>query len=266
MRWLVLPTLALLFVACGGADYWSFTSVQNTNNPYSSFVVVWLSDSPVDGAEQLEVTIERVELLRGTETEELDRTLQTHDLLTLRNGVRASIGEADVPAGGYTGVRLTLRTVGAEAPRMRIGGTWHPLALASGVTRVVDVPFSFSAPDAGRREIQIDFNARLSVRDIGGGYELTPVLDAVNPVTAGEISGRVLGAGGTPVGGMVVIARRQGVELRSTVTLPDGSYRLTPLAPGTYDVEIVNPGGTPVGTPGVLVSSGSAADVILNLP
>lgn len=264
MRWIPLLSCALLLVACGGADYWSFTSVQNTDDPRSSLVVVWLSDSPVDGADRLEITIERVDLLRGHETEAIDIGPQRHDVLALRNGARASIGEAAVPAVDYTGVRLTLAGGGAQAPRMRVGGAWHALAL--GPVRVVDVPFPFSAAAGGRREIQIDFNARLSVRGTEGAYALDPVVDAVDPITAGEVAGRVVDPGGVPVGGAIVVARRRGVELRSTVTLPDGSYRLTPLAPGSYDIEILNPGGGPVSTPGVLVSSGTATDVLFNLP
>ncbi len=261
-----LLLLAALFTAGCGADFYAFESVQNTNNPHTSFVIVWLSDSPIDGADAFEVTIDRVDLVRSGGDVELEDAHQTYDLFALRNGSRAMIAEAAVPTGGYDAVRLTLRATGPLGPRTRTGGVWESLVFAPGTLHVVDVPFALNAQQGGRSEIQIDFNARLSVLDVGGALQLDPVLDAVNPRLAGEITGTVLDPAGQPIAGAIVVVKVGGVEYRSTTTMIDGSYVLTPLPPGAYDVEIVNPGGPFVGAPGILVTTGDTTNVPFVVP
>lgn len=59
----------------------------------------------------------------------------------------------------------------------------------------------------------------------------------------GSITGTVLDAGGAAVGGAVVTIRQAETELTRTVTTSDqGSYAVTQLAPGTYNITVVKPG------------------------
>lgn len=264
MRRVVLLVAVLLLAGCG-VDFWAFESVQNTDRPRSTLLLVWLADSPVDGADALEVTLEGVALVRDDGIEPIASAPQTLDLLGLRNGARAKVAEAEVPAGAYRAVRVTLREGGALGPRMRTGGVWEPLPFTGPGRNVIEVPFALTH-DADRAEIHIDFNARLSVHETPDGPRLDPRLDAVDASSAGEIAGVVRDAAGAPVADALVVVRRGGLEVRSTTSMPDGSYRLPWLAPGTYDVEILGPGGPLAASPGVLVAAGAAETVAFTLP
>ncbi len=74
-------------------------------------LVVYLSDSPVDEADAVFVTVERVEVLHdeeGAQFEVLADDPQQFDLLTLQNDVQAVLGEGGFPPGDYAGIRLIL--------------------------------------------------------------------------------------------------------------------------------------------------------------
>ncbi len=264
MRWL-LPLLTVLLLTGCGPDFWAFESIQNTNHPRSTLVLVWFADSPVDGAEALEVTIDEVGLVRDDNSVEvISATPQTFDLLSLRNGLRAKIAEAEVPGGAYRAVRVTLRESGPQGPRIRTGGTWDALPFASAGANPIEVPYPFGT--AERVEIHIDFNARLSVVDSPNGPVMNPNLGAVDSETSGEIAGMVRDAAGMPVAGAIVVVRQGLQEMRSTTTLLDGTYRLPWLATGTYSVEVSGPAGPLVSVPDVPVTTGGAENVVLTLP
>lgn len=247
-RVLLVPLLtallgALPLAACGGADFVYFESITSGPNPGSTLIVVWMSDSPADDAEALEVSVARVELVRGAEVTALMTSRQTHDLLSLQHGVRAKLAETEVAPADYDRIRVTLVATGAFAPRVRRAGVWEPLPFIDPGAHVIDVPYANQADADQTIEVQIDFNARTSLIEGPGGLALDPRLDALDPGTAGTIQGVVETDLGVVVPGAIVVAWRGGVEVRSARTRADGTYALTPLAPGLYDIEVVGAPG-----------------------
>ena len=74
---------------------------------------------------------------------------------------------------------------------------------------------------------------------------------------AGSVSGKVTKAGTVPVKGICVIAQKAGTFMGSTTnasTNTTGTYTLTGVAPGTYDIEFTSQGFCPNGVPGNYVT------------
>ena len=69
-----------------------------------------------------------------------------------------------------------------------------------------------------------------------------------------------------PVRDAVVVARRQGVEIRSTRTRPDGTFTLTPLEPGIYDLSVESAPVPIAPRPAVAVNTGDITTIALREP
>ena len=260
-----IPVFTLLALAaavltagagCGGPDFSYFESITSGPNPGATLILVWLSDSPADEAERVEVTITRVELVGPDGVQVLSTEARTVDLLTLQNGNRLKLVETEIPEGTYERLRLTLATTTPHAPTIDVGGATRPLQFRSPQGNVVEVPYTFHAPSGLRTEIQMDFNVRLSVAQDGTDWTLLPQIDAVNPEAVGSVSGRVLDPLGIPVAGAVLVAEQNGMEIRSTRTAADGTYRIALLLPGAYDISLLGPLGPTQQEQDVLVGVG----------
>jgi len=239
---LALPLLLLAILvsgsSCGSPDFWYFQSITSGPNPGSTLILVWLSDSPVDSADAVKVTVERVELIGTDGPVLISDQRQSIDLLTLQNGKRVKLAEGEVPEGTYERVRLTLASTGSFTPTIDVGGAVRPLDFVNASGHVVDVPYVLLAASEATAEIQLDFNVRLSVDEVGGDWTLAPHVDAVNPAAVGRIAGRVVDGLGLPVSGVTLVASQGGLEIRSTRTAPDGTYEIGLLPPGSYDVAL----------------------------
>lgn len=172
-----------------------------------------LTDKPVDGVEQLNVTISSVEIhlvasddakdseakddgaadgdkgkndeAEETGAEEDDNAwrvvtdeVQTFDLLTLRNGVTTLLGESEFPEGKITQIRLILEK--AEAV---VNGQTVPVECPSscGKTGIKIVTRGALEVVAGKAaELTLDFDASESLKDNGkGGYKMDHVIKVV---------------------------------------------------------------------------------------
>src|SRR5262245_30499727 len=95
--------LVPLLAACGGGSG-SFGSTGTLS--------VKMHDTAVESAQAVFVTIDRVDVFRMVNGQEVQETLvddsQQWDLLELQNGVEAVLGEAQLPAGDYTSIRLVV--------------------------------------------------------------------------------------------------------------------------------------------------------------
>jgi hypothetical protein len=202
--------LLALLAACTEPDYWAFSS----GSEGTTGIVVWVSDSPVDDADELFVTIDSVEL-RGPRGAVLSSARQEIELLSLRNGRRARIAVAQAPRGVCD--RLVLRV---SAARLSVRGEVRPLAVADGTVEI-EGPFTI----ADGTELLVDFNARMSVL----GDVLRPVCTAADLATARFLDGVVLDEIGRPVEGAVVSAQLDGDEICSGRTDAAGGFRLGPL-------------------------------------
>jgi len=153
----------------------------------------------------------------------------TFDLLTLRNGVFATLGAALVPAGRYTQIRLLL----GPGSDVVVGGVSYPLTVPSGLQTGLKLVGTFDIAPNALTDVALDFDAQRSVLLTGAGsYMLKPVVRAVMFSSAGAISGTVLPAG-IPTS---VYALQAPDTLASTLAAADGSFTLSALPAGAYSV------------------------------
>ncbi|MHC4818392.1 MAG: DUF4382 domain-containing protein [Planctomycetota bacterium] len=239
--------LCALFAACREPDFWAFSSnTSGTQGTQSGFtaVVVYISDSPLDNAEAVRVTIDGVDLI-GAERRRLSTARQDLDLLELRNGRAARVAGTEVEAGRYDRLRLYL--AGGE---VRAGGTTHPLRLAA---NHVDLEGPFLLRDGEGIELHIDFNVRMSLLEADGVWTLRPRVSLVAAGAGAFVTGAVDAAAAT------VSAQQAGTEIASTRTDTDLTFRLGPLPAGTYALVVTARGFAPEVERGVALRAGATS-------
>jgi hypothetical protein len=197
-------------------------------------VRIQMTDAPA-GYDAVRLVVEQVAIHRedadSAGWEVLNSTPATYDLLTLRNGVFATIGMAQVPPGHYTQVRLKLGA-GSE---LVVDGVTYPLVVPSGMQSGYKLVGEFDVPADGLVDLALDFDAGRSIVQTGAGqYKLKPTVRVLPFVSAGTIRGHLL-----PEGTAAEVYAIVGADTIAT-TLPgsDGRFALTPLAAGIYDVAV----------------------------
>jgi hypothetical protein len=180
---LALISLAALLTACShGAMSASVDNGKGTVN-------VFLTDAPLDltGVQSVNVTLTGVVLYPNDDAGDglLDDPADdggtpvvilshpaTFDLLTLTGGATTLLGTDEVPAGGYSRIRLVVE----EASLTYLDGTVVPLKIESGK---VDVPIRFDITRDETTGVVLDFDAAASVQvneTSSGGLILRPVV------------------------------------------------------------------------------------------
>lgn len=221
---------------------------------------VRIQDTPVDRAEHVFVTVDRVEVFRTEGGEEFRETLvdapAQYDLLVLQHGVTAVLGTGQFPAGDYTSIRLI---VGADSKQdiqslpadqlknyLVIDGSAYPLIVPSGAQTGLKFNHSFTLSADAITVLTFDFDVRRSVHQRGRQqvFNLRPTLRLIDTVVSGSISGTVATSDASPLpAGAVVSAQQAGVEVASAMPDPTtGAYRIGPVLAGTYDLIVIAPG------------------------
>jgi hypothetical protein len=288
-RTLLLPVTALVLAACDG----------NTS-PATGELTVLLTDAPFPWAqvERADVHVVRIDAkLAEAGAADIDDPLaadpssgwvtvaapdQAYDLLQLRNGATANLGQATLPTGRYRGFRLILDTdrssvtlvdgtvlTGASTP----GIEW-PSAAETGIKIVLDEPIEVTADGT---VMVLDFDLARSFvlrgnRVAQNGLLFTPVIRATATDITGSIAGTVT-AGATPaaVPGAVVEVLAAGVAeaLHTTTTDDAGHFAFPFVLPGSYGVRATGAEGSGLGTKtaeDVIVRTGEESDVDIHLP
>lgn len=179
----------------------------------------------------------------------------SYDLLLLRNGVFATLGVAQVPAGHYTQIRLKL----GPGSTVMVDGTAYPLTVPSGMQSGLKLVGSFDVPANGTLDVGLDFDAARSIIRTGAGtYLLKPTVRAMAMTVAGAISGSISPSGTAAT----VFALSAGDTLGSTVPAADGTFKIDVLPTGTYAVAFhPAPGFRDTTITGVIVHAGATTDV-----
>jgi hypothetical protein len=232
---LALVLLAVLLAAAGCSSHHDLAAGS------LGTVRLQMTDAP-GPFEHVNLVVTQVAIHRGpagssdstSGWEILDATPATYDLMALRNGVFATLGQALVPAGHYTQVRLKL----GAGSNVVVGGVTYPLTVPSGLRSGFKLVGEFDVPANGLLDLALDFDAARSIVQTGSGkYLLKPTCRVMPFSTAGAISGRVL-----PDTVKASIYALAGADTVAT-TIPGagGVFVLTPLAAGTYTVAIDAP-------------------------
>ncbi len=142
-----------------------------------SRMVVRMQDNPDDIAEAW-VTIERLELVGDDGVVLLSDEVQDYDLLTLQDGITATLADTPIPSGTYSQLRIVV----AEASEVLLEDeeTLVTLKVPSGTETGIKVLLNeFEiANDADLVEVLIDFDVAASFVKAGasGQYIFKPVI------------------------------------------------------------------------------------------
>jgi len=229
------PLLILVgAAACGDGE----TGTSGTGT-----LVVRLTDAPSDDLESAVVYISEVTVKgndASTDQQVISNTKASFDLLTLQNGVTATLGTATVPTGSYSQVRLLVdsaRVVLKSGHTFSDGSTTAKLTVPSGSQTGIKVNFSppISVTE-GQTVLLVDFDVSQSFvfqgpRDHPNSVSFKPVLHATAMDVAGSISGTV-----TPVTANATVYAIAGTDTAGTAfpNATTGAYTIQFLAPGSY--------------------------------
>lgn len=264
----ILGAMALsILTACGGGGGSSGTPVGS-----SGILQLALTDAPACGFDKVFVTLQKVRVHQSSTAADADAgwseisvspALRV-DLLTLRNGVLATIGSTPLPAGRYTQMRLLLASNGGSTPLANsvvpTGGTevglTTPSATQSGLKLNVDITVKASE----LADFVLDFDACKSIVSAGnaGQFLLKPVVSVIPRLVSG-VRGSV---DNSLVAGTTLVALQQGgVVVKTTTPDSTGMYLLPPVAPGSYDLVVSAPGRATAVVTDVSVASSTVTSI-----
>lgn len=193
-----------------------------------------------------------------------DAAGKSFDLLTLRNGRTDLLGDADIPAGTYTQMRLIV----AGGQVTLTDGRTFPLKVPSGEESGIKLNFTFEVKEGQKTDLLLDVDLSKAFTPIPGGHIDDPskitsfhfspsvAMRLINLVQAGSISGIVTDTTAKPIGGVLVTAYQDTTEVTSTSTDPDGKYTLVGLTTGTYRLVFSATGYTDAEVTNIAVEAG----------
>ncbi len=180
------------------------------------------------------------------------------NLLEWNNGNSIEIGREEIDAGHITQVRLMVTDASVV-----VDGVSHPLDIPSAAQTGLKIVTNFMVEAGSSYTLMLDFDVYHSIVTTGPpsnpkGYKLKPTIRAVEVAATGSISGKIVNLDNEPL----AIVLQDTVEVTSTpVIAADGSFRIAYLAPGFYDLKVVNTLGLEVIVAGVEVKAGQNTDV-----
>ncbi|MDD4052617.1 MAG: DUF4382 domain-containing protein [candidate division Zixibacteria bacterium] len=195
-----------------------------------------LADSPGD-YDQVNIIVTRVDVhLADADSSSgwatINDTPATYDLLVLRNGANAILGNAQLAPGQYTQIRLII----GEGSTVVVDSVSYPLDIPSGFQTGVKLNHGFTIEGGRLYELMLDFDADRSIHETGSHqYKLQPVIRVQAVTTSGSISGLI-----APIVSRALVSTVLGTDTVSTVadTLT-GAFELIALPAGLYDFSIV---------------------------
>lgn len=215
---------------------------------------VRLVDGPINGFQEVNVTIQKVEISSGGGWVTLGTPNQTYNLLSLTGGLSATLASgATLSPGHYNQMRLVL---GSGNTVKLADGTVAALTVPSGLQTGIKLIVSFDVAAGTTKDVWIDFDAAHSIQLTSAGassqYILRPTVRAYDKVATGSVSGALTNAsGGAGLAGAMVFAETldgSGTPaiVRTAVTDPSGAYTLDLLPVGStyYVVSMPRVGST----------------------
>ena len=161
---------------------------------------------------------------------------EMYNLLELRNGATAVLGDAKLQPGTYTQIRLILQA----GSHVKIGNEQYDLTVPSGFQTGIKLNHEFTLHSGKLYELYLDFDAARSIRSNTNGYRMSPVIRVQAVVTSGSISGIV----DPPSAKAHVSTLVAGESVSTDADTLTGFFRLMALPEGTYDVQITSLAGT----------------------
>ena len=246
--------------ACGGGGGIGGSGAQTDGT-----MNLQLTDAPACGFDAVNISVERVRVHASGTAVDADSgwyelvlpAVQKIDLLTLQNGVLASLGAIKLPAGTYTQMRLVLAANGGATPLANsvvpTGGAETALTTPSGQQTGIKLNMNVSVPANQVVDAVIDFDACKSVvkRGNSGQYNLKPVISVTPVLTSAGL--RITGFVDPLLAGASVSVQSNGVPLKATVPDAAGQFVLYPVPVGSHDLVLTAPGRVSAVLTGVTV-------------
>jgi len=207
-RFLFCLLIGIVLSACGGGG--------DGDSVGQGTLSTSLTDTSTDEYQAIYVTIDGVEVHKSGngngQWETVATPEKTYNLLELVNGVRETLGVANLDAGHYTQMRLIIGKNPDQG--LNILSTQHPFAnyfidqnnevkvlkIPSGMNTGVKVVNGFNINENQTTELLLDFNAMHSVVKAGssGKYLLKPTVKVVDTADYAIVSGVVAEDGTDP--------------------------------------------------------------------
>jgi hypothetical protein len=249
-----------------------FTSCNEDDNATSGNGTLKLSitDAPIetDGIVAVNIGVKEVQYhIKDNQWQSFEEfEADTFNLLELTGGTSELLGQFELGAGTYTQLRFILDAPEGEQASAIANpgcylefedGTTQPLFVPSGAQTGYKATGDFTVPVNGQVSVTADFDARKSVVKAGvsGKYILKPTIRLVVDNQAGSIAGTVTNI---PEGSEIMVyayendayaeeeaaePEEEAVRFPNAVTSREvdesGDYKLAFLAPGTYDLVVV---------------------------
>jgi len=160
----------------------------------------------------------------------------TYDLLLYTNGNFAVVGDAEMPAGRYSQIRLKL----GSGSNVVVNGQTYPLTVASGFESGIKLNVDATVQANATWTMTFDFDANQSVVQTGDSvraeFMLKPVLRATAEGTSGFIAGVVL-----PITAQATVwGYSSAGDTVSTNADVAGAFELSLVPVGSYSLHIVS--------------------------
>jgi len=211
---------------------------KNTNEPEvkSGKLIIHLTDAPAEFSE-VNITFSEISAHIDSSWVAIATEPNTINLLEWNNGKSIILGEADVPAGDYSQIRLKI-----DGANVVYDGSTFPMDVPSGATSGLKFGRQFSVESGSSYELVIDFDADRSVVTTGPptnpkGFKLKPHIRVVPLAVTGSVSGRVTNHMHVPIAYAI-----QGADTlaSSKVDTSNGNFRLGFLESGSYVVAVID--------------------------
>lgn len=157
---------------------------------------------------------------------------RTFDLLHLRNGATAVLGDALLNPGHYTQIRLVL----GQGSTVVVNGQTYNLDIPS---TAIKLYHEFRIEPGTQYELLLDFDASRSIVNEAGMYRLKPTIRVEALSQTGSIAGVVL-----PAQAAALVTALSASAAATTYADTTGAFTLMGLAPDFYAVNIMETQGS----------------------
>jgi hypothetical protein len=201
---------------------------------------LYLIDAPA-ALDEVNINVARVEVHRASNSDSsgwsvINDVPATYNLMQLRNGANAVLGDTTLAPGTYTQIRLIL----GPGSNVKVGDESFDLRVPSGFQTGIKLNHEFTIQAGTLVELLLDFDAERSIRRQGAGYRMSPVIRVNAMVISGSISGTV-----DPPAAHAFVFTLDGTDTISTAAdTTTGFFRLMGLSEALYDIHISSLAGT----------------------